>query len=103
MSRYIDADELLEAYDREHKGEPGRARQLIEEAPTVIELPCKVGDMVYWVNGIEVQEYTVKGFEIYGDNLGLRLHLISFSPIVTHSNLFYSREEAEKALKERTK
>lgn len=35
MSRLIDADELIKAYDREHKGEPGRARQLMVEAPTV--------------------------------------------------------------------
>ena len=33
--RLIDADELLRRYDEEHEGEPGRARKLIEEAPTV--------------------------------------------------------------------
>lgn len=35
--RLIDADALLEAYDREHVGPPGRARTLIEEAQTVAE------------------------------------------------------------------
>ena len=33
--RLIDGDKLLRRYDEEHEGEPGRARKLIEEAPTV--------------------------------------------------------------------
>lgn len=33
--RLIDADELLRLYDQTHTGEPGNARKLIEEAPTV--------------------------------------------------------------------
>ena len=33
--RLIDADELLRRYDKTHVGEPGRARKLIEKAPTV--------------------------------------------------------------------
>ena len=33
--RLIDADALLAAYDAEHKGKPGRARELIVKAPTV--------------------------------------------------------------------
>ena len=37
--RLIDADALLAAYDAMHKGEPGRARKLIEEAPTVDAVP----------------------------------------------------------------
>ena len=35
--RMIDADALLEAYDREHVGPPGRARALIENSPTIAE------------------------------------------------------------------
>ena len=33
--RLIDANELLSAYDKTHEGPPGKARELIEEAPTV--------------------------------------------------------------------
>ena len=33
--RLIDADDLLAEYDRQHEGEPGKARQLIEDAPNV--------------------------------------------------------------------
>ena len=33
--RLIDADALLAAYDSQHEGPPGKARKLIEDAPTV--------------------------------------------------------------------
>lgn len=33
--RLIDADALLAEYDRQHDGEPGKARKLIEDAPAV--------------------------------------------------------------------
>lgn len=33
--RLIDADALLKRYDETHEGEPGNARKLIENAPTV--------------------------------------------------------------------
>ena len=33
--RMIDADSLLAEYDRQHEGEPGKARKLIEDAPTI--------------------------------------------------------------------
>ena len=37
--RLIDADALLAEYDRQHEGEPGKARKLIENAPTVASVP----------------------------------------------------------------
>ena len=33
--RLIDADDLLTEYDRQHEGEPGKDRKLIEDAPTI--------------------------------------------------------------------
>lgn len=33
--RLTDADALLAEYDRQHEGEPGKARKLIEDAPTI--------------------------------------------------------------------
>ena len=33
--RLIDADALLAEYDRQHEGEPGKARKLIVDAPNV--------------------------------------------------------------------
>ena len=35
MERLIDADALLAEYDRQHEGEPRKARKLIEDAPTI--------------------------------------------------------------------
>ena len=35
MSRLIDANALIAEYDRVHIGEPGKARKLIADAPTV--------------------------------------------------------------------
>ena len=37
--RLIDADSLLAEYDRQHEEEPGKARKLIEDAPTVAAVP----------------------------------------------------------------
>ena len=37
--RLIDADALLAEYDRQHEGEPGKARKLIEDAPNVSAVP----------------------------------------------------------------
>ena len=39
MARLIDADDMLAEYDRQHEGEPGKARKLIEDAPTVAAVP----------------------------------------------------------------
>ena len=37
--RLIDADDPLAEYDRQHEGEPGKARKMIEDAPTVDDVP----------------------------------------------------------------
>lgn len=37
--RLIDRDALLAAYDAAHKGPPGGARKLIEQAPTIDAVP----------------------------------------------------------------
>jgi hypothetical protein len=39
MGRLIDCDALLAAYDAAHKGPPGGARKLIEQAPTIDAVP----------------------------------------------------------------
>lgn len=49
--RLIDADALIEAYGRAHKGEPGKARQLILDAPTIEER--KSGKWIDNSDGIE--------------------------------------------------
>ena len=39
--RLIDADALIEEYDRVHVGEPGGARKLMMDAPTITEIVIK--------------------------------------------------------------
>lgn len=48
----IDKSELLKAYDEAHKGPPGNARKLIEEAPGVEAVP--LDKLCEWLS-----EYTV--------------------------------------------
>lgn len=64
MTRLIDANALIAEYDRVHIGEPGKARKLMEDAPTVDAMEvvrckdcylgenctcvcCEDGEMVY--------------------------------------------------------
>ena len=53
MSDLISKSALLAEYDRQHEGEAGRARKLIEAAPIVnaVVPPCKIGDEVWCVRG----------------------------------------------------
>lgn len=44
---YIKRGALLAAYDKEHEGEPGRARKLIEDAPAADVQPVRHGRWVY--------------------------------------------------------
>ena len=46
--RLIDADALLAEYDRQHEGEPGKARKLIEDAPTVDAVEVVHGRWLGW-------------------------------------------------------
>ena len=71
----------------------------------VIVPPCKVGDYVEWDNGLDVKTlYRVNGFYYNPDDRGLRYLLKDCSPIVNIKNItrIVPKEEAEKALKERS-
>ena len=63
--RLIDADDLLAEYDRQHEGEPGKARKLIEDAPNVdaVEVVrCK--DCVYWMpKHVKMNDGTIRFYE----------------------------------------
>ena len=41
--KYIERGALLAAYDKEHEGEAGRARKLIEDAPAADVVPVRHG------------------------------------------------------------
>lgn len=81
-----------------------------EQAGLLIELPCKVGDTVYQINyDRTIENYKVIGFEI--DERGqLYVRVLIERPYVAtlklsyrKEDLYFSREEAEKALEEQWK
>lgn len=61
--RLIDADALLVKYDSEHEGPPGRARKLIEDAPTIDAIPIE------WLLQVleDAKKYPILGFETIVD------------------------------------
>ena len=71
---------------------------------TLVELPCKVGDTVYWVMDMDIFTYKVKVFSYNcNDDMGLRLILQEIEPSVSFylgKRLFFTKAEAEARLKE---
>jgi hypothetical protein len=60
--------------------------------------PCKVGDTVYWYNGVCILEQVCRGFHI--DTAGnLRFVFKDFQPIVSWGNWSLTREAAEAKLR----
>ena len=76
--RLIDANALIEEYDRVHVGEPGKARKLIEDAPTVdaVEVvrckDCKHRYSDSWCEYVDDDDnfYCAKGKRKDGDGNG---------------------------------
>lgn len=121
--RLIDADELLNTSIRITGNIPlnnGRVQPIeaitvnqIESAPTVnaVELPCDMFDLLYGIWTIGIHEVVVIGFHIV-DNNYITINTMCTEPEYEeyHMNIpagllgkevFFTREEAEKALKER--
>ena len=75
MIELISRESLLKKYDAEHKGQPGRARQLIEEEPTIEKRKTgkwvkKVDDGVYWYECSECGDYPLKsafGYDYFSE------------------------------------
>lgn len=78
-----------------------------------IELPCEVGQKLYWINFVSKQIETDKviSLHLYEDGFTITTKTISSGSkaISTYNEerlkqiMFFSREEAEKALEERNK
>jgi len=78
-------DRLIEYEDKLQRGK-------------MIELPCEIGDTVYWHNGIgNISVCQCRGFSIHPD--GIRIDIGMIQPFITHEGLFYSKKEAEAAAK----
>lgn len=66
-----------------------------------VELPCKVGDTVYIaLNGYGVLKDTVKEFRITSRRIWIRPEKFGMDCLLENM-AFFTREEAEKVLKER--
>lgn len=81
-------------------------RQKIKDG-TLIQLPCKIGDVVYHIYKNPFSDYfidkeVVYGYEYNNDGIGWRLRLNTCYPSVSviGDNIFLTREDAEKKLKE---
>lgn len=85
----------------------GLADYLLEHG--VIVLPCKVGDTVYLISFNEITSCTVTSIDYNSWGIPTKLFLEKseyngfgiFSMQCTDETIFLTREEAEKALKER--
>lgn len=99
---YSDGEDLtFNYYDKEVQKILDRLAELEDkiEDGTLVELPCKVGTIVYTIHKEDwTAEYTilasrVKGFSDYGDGLGLRFVLPFGSPAVSlvGDRVFFAR------------
>lgn len=90
----------------------GRLKELAEadKDGRVVVPPCKVGDTVYFVNAKQILEFAVVGYAVdetgiswvhseHVDKIG-NTNERTFSPDRFGKNTFFTREEAEKALRE---
>lgn len=76
-----------------------------QDTSKLIKLPCKIGDYIEWDNGVGYLFY----FEIIGFEFNTKGEVVRYitngvvSPIVSHKAIrrIVTKEEAEKALKER--
>ena len=65
-----------------------------EKDRRLVVLPCKVGDMVYQTNGLDIYESEVRKIVFDTDN-------IAFDESAIGKSIFLTREEADAALKKR--
>lgn len=72
------------------------------ESGKILELPCKVGDTVYWINGVRIIPYRVDGFADYNDGMGMRLLIGEMQPslLLVGEDLFFDKSQAERRLAE---
>lgn len=98
MDEFMDEIKALRAEIDEY-------RQKIKDG-TLIQPPCKIGDVVYHIykktfSDYSIDEEIVRGYE-YDIKNDWRLFLTTFEPSIRcmGDNLFLTREEAEKKIKE---
>ena len=106
MNDLISRKALLAEYDRVHVGEPGNARKLIADAPSInaVEIPCKIGDEVWGIkkftHGVKACKGTVYQMYIVDD---MKLSIVVKGACCGEwgKNIFATKEEAEAKIRER--
>ena len=106
MNDLISRKALLAEYDRVHVGEPGNARKLIVDAPTInaVEIPCKIGDEVWGIKKFNHGTKVVKGtvYQMYiVEDMKLSIVVKGVGCGEWGSNIFATKEEAEAKIRER--
>lgn len=110
MDDLISRKALIAEYDRVHIGPPGGARKLMEDAPAVNPLPCKIGDTV-WAIGKQYNSQCIRQGVVsemmYLEDMRLGI-VVKFSPRYSHrgfwgKSIFATREECVAALAKQTK
>ncbi len=69
----------------------------------VIVIPCKVGDTVYQTDGIRIYELEILDISLRKNKPYYETESIDFDNDAIGKTVFLTKEEAEKALKERIK
>ena len=83
----------------------------LEEQGKFLKLPCKVGDMLYWINGKFIIDYKITGFSVDEDGVWFMYiehydktadKTCSYNIAVDRigKTIFFSKPEAEAKLKE---
>ena len=102
IDEWIRTCEELQERNRELKQEIAEYKDKIEQG-TLVELPCKVGDTVYCISNSKIEVFKVKKIVI-GDEFELQCfdekNVLKFTLRYFGDWLFFTREEAEKRLKE---
>ena len=105
MDDLISRKALIAEYDRVHVGPPGGARKLMEDAPAVNPLPCKIGDTVWAVRhyyGKTVIKQCVVSEMAYLEDMRLAIAVKADRKYSVRGfwgvNIFATREECEAAL-----
>ena len=105
MDDLISRKALIAEYDRVHVGPPGGARKLMEDAPAVNPLPCKIGDTVWAVRyygKTPVIKKCVVSEMMYLEDMRLGIAVKSNNKYSVRGfwgkNIFATREECEAAL-----
>ena len=108
MNDLISRKALIAEYDRVHIGPPGGARKLMEDAPAVNPLPCKIGDTVWaarYYNKTPVIKKCVVSEMAYLEDMRLAIAVKFENRYSTRGfwgkNIFTTYEEAEAAYEKR--